>query len=107
MQITAQSTFYQGRSANHAAAAQISFGHEMHVAACSNCSAETAVDSVVAQINMGAACRTNCRSSRTADLLLSLTFKTLDYQGAFPLPEILEFVTDRGIVWGGRFFFYV
>ena len=79
----------------------------MHVAARSNCSAETAVDSVVAQINMGAATRTNCGCRRTADLLLSLTFKTLDYQGALPLPEILEFVTDRGIVRGGRFFLYV
>jgi hypothetical protein len=56
---------------------------------------------------MGATSRTNCGCRRTADLLLSLAFKTLDYQGALPLPEILKFVTNRGIVWGGRFFFYV
>src|SRR6266567_1560978 len=106
MQITAQSTLYEGRSANHAAAAQISFGHEMHVAACSNCSAETAADLVIAQINMGAASWTDCRSSRTANLLFSLAFKTLDYQATLPLPEILKSVTDRGIVWGRRLFFY-
>src|SRR6266481_9455877 len=100
MQITAQSAFYQCGSANDAAAAQISFSHEMHVAACSNCPAETAADLVIAQINMGAASGTNRRSSRTANLLFSLAFKTLDYQAALPLPEIRKSVTDREIVWG-------
>jgi len=79
----------------------------MHVAACSNCSAETASDFVIAQINVGAASRADCRCSRAADLVFSLALKTRDYQVALPLPEILKFVTDRGIVWGGRLFFYL
>ena len=98
MQIAAQSAFYQGRSTNHATAAQIAFSGEMHVAARSNRSAETAADFVIAQINMGATSRTNCGCRRTADLLLSVAIKTLDYQSALSLPEILKFVTNRGIV---------
>ena len=78
----------------------------MHVAACSNCSAETAADLVIAQINMGAASGTNRRSSRAADLLLSLALKTFDYHAVLPLPEILKSVTDRGIVGGERLLFY-
>jgi hypothetical protein len=107
VQIPAQLSLNQSRSANHASTAQISFGREMHVAACSNCPAETAADFVIAQINMGATSRTNCGCRRTADLLLSVAIKTLDYQSALSLPEILQFVTNRGIVRGGRFFFYV
>jgi hypothetical protein len=57
MQISAQPPFDQGGSANHAAAAQIAFAGQMHVAACSNTSAETACDFIVAQIYMRAARR--------------------------------------------------
>ena len=68
----------------------------MHVAARPNCSAETTADLVIAEINMRAASRADCGGRRAADLLFSLTFETLDYHAALPLPEILKFVTDRG-----------
>ena len=44
---------------------------------------------------MRAASRADCRGRCAADLLFSLTFETLDYHAALPLPEILKFVTDR------------
>ena len=98
MQIAAQFAFYQGGPANHATAAQIAFGCEMHVATRSNRSAESAGDLVIAEINMGAACRADCRRRRAADLLFPLTFETLDNRAALPLPKILKSVKDGGIL---------
>ena len=90
MQIAAQPSFYQRRLANHATAPQIAPPGEMHVAARSNASAETACDFVVAQINMRTASRADGRSRCAADLLFPLTFKTFDNRAALSLPKILE-----------------
>ena len=106
MQIAAQFAFYQGRPANHATAAEIAFGCEMHVATRSNRSAESAGDLVIAEINMGAACRADCRRRRAADLLFPLTFETLDNRAALPFPKILKPVKDGRILRRRRFFFY-
>src|SRR5438034_8121865 len=76
----------------------------MHVAACSNASAETARDFVVTQINMRAARRADCRSRRATDLLFPFTFKTLDNQTALSLPKILESAEDGVALWRWRFF---
>jgi len=78
----------------------------MHVAPCSNCSTEPTGDFVIAEINMRATSRTDCRHRRAADLVLSFTFETLDDAAALPLPEIFKFLPDRGILRRGRFFFY-
>ena len=79
----------------------------MDVSARSNRAAETAGDFVVAQINVCAACRADCRSSRTTDLLLPLAFETLDNRAALPLPKILKSLKDGGILWRGRLFFFM
>src|SRR5207249_1340237 len=104
LQISAQPPFDQGGSANHAAAAQIALAGQMHVAACSNASAETARDFVVTQINMRAARRADCRSRRTTDLLFPFTFKTLDNRTALSLPKVLKSAKNRWVLWRGRFF---
>ena len=106
MQIAAQPAFYQGRSTNHTTTAQIAFGREMHVATRSNRSAESAADFVIAEINMRAACGADCRRRRTADLLFSLTFETLDNRVALPFPKLLKPVKDGRILRRGRFFLY-
>lgn len=105
MQISAQPPFDQGGSANHAAAAQIAFAGQMHVAACSNASAETARDFVVTQINMRAARRADCRGRPATDLLFPFTFKALDNRTALPLPKILEPAKNGRALWRGSFFF--
>jgi hypothetical protein len=76
----------------------------MHVAPCSNASAETAGDFVVAQINMRAAGRANCGSGRATDLLFPVTFETFDNRAAFSFPKILESAKDGGALRWGRFF---
>ena len=76
----------------------------MHVATRSNGSAETAGDFVVAQINMRAACRTDCGSRRARDLLFPFTFKTLDNRTALSLPKVLKSAKNRWVLWRGRFF---
>src|SRR5206468_13036015 len=103
MQISAQPPFDQGGSENHAA--QIALGGQMHVAACSNASAETARDFVVTQINMRAARRADCRSRPATDLLFPFTFKALDNRTALPLPKILEPAKNGRALWRGGFFF--
>ena len=108
MQIAAQSAFYQGRPANHATAAQIAFAHEMHVAARSNRPAESAGDFVIAEIDMRAASRADCRRRRAADLLFPFTFEALDNRAALPFPKIFKPVKDGRILRRGRcgrFFF--
>jgi len=67
----------------------------MDVSSRSNGAAESAGDFVVAQINMCAACRANCRGGAAADLLLPLAFETLDNRALLPFPKILEFAEDR------------
>jgi hypothetical protein len=105
MQASTQPAFYQSRSTNHATAAQIAFGGEMHVATRSNRSAESAGDLVVAEIYMRAASGADCRRRRAADLLFSLTFETLDNRAALPFPKMLKPVKDGRILRRGRFFF--
>ncbi len=106
MQIAAQFAFNQGRPANHATAAQIGLGHEMHIATRSNRSAESAGDLVIAEINVRAASRADCRRRCAADLLFSLTFETLDNRAALPFPKILKPVKEGRILRRGRLFFY-
>jgi hypothetical protein len=106
MQIAAQSAFYQGRPANHATAAQIAFGHEMHVAARSNRPAESAGDLIIAEIDMCAATGADRRRRGAADLLFPLTFEALDNRAALPFPKILKPVKDGRMLRRGRFFFY-
>ena len=77
---------------------------QMDVSPRSNRAAETAGDFVVAQINMCAACRADCRGSRAADLLLPLTFETLDNRALLPFPKILKFAEDGGAGRGNRCF---
>ncbi len=76
----------------------------MHVAPRPDAAAETTGDFVVAQINMRAATRANCRSRRATDLLFPFTFKTLDNQTALSLPKILESAEDGVALWRWRFF---
>ena len=68
----------------------------MDVSARSNRAAESAGDFVVAQINMCAARRADRRGSRATNLLLPLTFETLDNRALLPFPKILKFAEDRG-----------
>jgi len=76
----------------------------MDVSPRSNRAAETAGDFVVAQINVCAACRADCRSRRATDLLLPLTFETLDNRAVLPFPKILKFAQDGGAGWRRRRF---
>jgi hypothetical protein len=76
----------------------------MHIAACSDASAETAADLVIAQINMGAARRADRGRCRAADLLFPLAFETLDNRTALSFPKILEPAKYRGTLRRGRFF---
>src|SRR4030095_16439435 len=105
MQVATQPAFDQGRSTNHATAAQISFSGEMDVATCSNRSAESTGDLIVAEIDMRAATGADCRRRRAADPLFPLTFEALDNPAALPFPKILKPVKDGRIRWRGRFFF--
>src|SRR5450759_5875644 len=73
----------------------------MDVAACSNASAETAGDFIIAQIDVRAARRANCRSGCATDLLFSLTFETLDNRAALSLPKIRKSSKNRGALWRG------
>jgi hypothetical protein len=77
----------------------------MDVAARSNRATETAGDFVIAQINVRAARRADCRSSRATDLLFPLAFEALDNRAALPFPEILKSPEDGGISWRSRRFF--
>ena len=105
MQVATQPAFNQGRSTNHAAAAQIAFSGEMHVPTRSNRSAESAVDLVIAEIDMRAASGADCRRRRATDLLFPLTFEALDNRAASPFPKILKPVKDGRILRRGSFFF--
>src|SRR4029077_14055224 len=105
MQISAQPAFDQGGRPNYAAAAQIPPASQMHVAACSNASAETARDFVVTQINMRAAPRADCRGRPATDLLFPFTLKALDNRTALPLPKILDPAKNGRALRRGSFFF--
>jgi hypothetical protein len=91
MQISAQPTFNQSGLAFHTAAGKITFAGKMYIAAGANASTETTGDFVIAQINVCAAGRTDCRCRGARYLLFAFTFEALDDRTGLPLPKILEF----------------
>ena len=95
MQIAAQPALNQSGLALHAAAGKIAFDGKMHITAGANASAEPADDFVIAQINVCAAGRTDCRCRGARNLLFAFTFETLDDRNGLPLPKILEFAKKR------------
>ena len=95
LQIAAQPAFDQSGLAPHATAGQITFAGKMHVTAGANASTESAGDFVIAQINVRAAGRADCRRRCARNLLFPFTFETLDNATGLPLPKILEFPKDR------------
>jgi hypothetical protein len=106
MKIATQPAFDQGRSTNHATAAQIAFGGKMHIATRSNRSAESARDLVVAKVYVRAASGADCRRRAAANLLFPLTFEALDNRAALTFPKIPKPIKDGRIFRrGGRFFF--
>ena len=78
MQIAAQFSLDQGRVADDTGAANITFHRKMDITACANRSAEAGGDFVIAEIDVGAACWTDCRCCGAADLVFSLAFETFD-----------------------------
>ena len=95
MQIAAQPAFNQSGLALDATAGKITFAGKMYIAAGANASTESAGDFVIAQINVRAAGRTDCRSRGARNLLFAFTFETLHDRRGLPLPKILEFAEDR------------
>ena len=95
MQIAAQPAFNQSKPALHATAGKITFAEKMHIAAGANASTEPTRDFVIAQVNVRAAGRTDCRCRRTGHLVFAFTFETLDNRTGLPLPKIFEFAKDR------------
>ena len=95
MQIATQPAFNQSGLALHATAGKITFAGKMYIAAGANASTEPAGDFVIAQINVRAAGRTDCRRRCARNLLFPLTFETLDNATGLPLPKIFEFPKDR------------
>ena len=95
MQITAQPAFNQSGLALHITAGKVTFAGKMDIAAGANASAEAAGDFIIAQINVCAARRTNCRCRSARNLLFAFTFETLDDRIGLALPKILEFAKDR------------
>lgn len=95
MQIAAQPAFNQSGLALHATAGKITFAGKMYIAAGANASTEPAGDFVIAQINVRAAGRTDCRCRGARNLLFAFTFEALDDRSGLPLPKILEFAKKR------------
>ena len=95
MQIAAQPAFNQSGLALHATAGEITFAEKMHITAGANASTEPTGDFVIAQVNVSAAGRADCRRRGARNLLFALTFETLDSRTGLPLPKILEFAEDR------------
>src|SRR5207248_6698423 len=95
MQIAAQPAFNQSGLALHATAGKIALAEKMHITASASASTEPAGDFVIAQINVRAAGRADCRRRCARNLLFPFTFETLDNATGLPLPKILEFPKDR------------
>ena len=95
MQISAQPAFNQSGLALHATAGKITLAGKMYIAAGTNASTESAGDFVIAQVNVRATGRTNCRCGSARNLLFALAFETLNNGSGLPLPKILEFAEDR------------
>ena len=94
MQIAAQPAFNQSGLALHATTGKITFAEKMHVTSGANASTEPAGDFVIAQVNMRAAGRTDCRRRGARNLLFAFTLETLDDRTGLPLPKILEFAKN-------------
>jgi hypothetical protein len=94
MQIAAQPPFDDGATANDAAAGQVAFGGQMHVAAGPNGTAEAAGDFIIAQINVRAAPGANRGGRRAGDLLFAFAFETFDQKAALPFPKIFKLAQD-------------
>ena len=75
MQITAQPAFNQSGVALYITARKITFARKMNIAAGANASAEAAGNFVIAQINVCAAGRTDCRCRRAQTSCLRLHSK--------------------------------
>ena len=101
VEVRSQSAFDQSMLADYTAAAQVTPGREMHFTAGPYRPTKPAADFVIAKVDMSAAARANGRCRRTADLLFSFAFKTLDLQAALPLPKIVEFL-ENGRTCGRR-----
>jgi hypothetical protein len=95
MQIAAQPAFNQSGLALHATAGKITFPEKMHIAAGANATTESAGDFVIAQVNVRAAGRADCRRRGARNLLFAFTFETLDDRTGLPIQKILEFAKDR------------
>ena len=95
MKIAAQPAFNQSGLAYHATAAKITFTGKMDIAAGANASTEPTGDFVIAQVNVRAAGRADCRGRGARNLLFAFTFETFDDRTGLPLPKILEFAEDR------------
>ena len=95
MQITAQPAFNQSGLALHITARKITFARKMNIAAGANASAEAAGNFIIAEINVCAAGRTDCRCRHARNFLFAFTFETLDDRIRLALPKILEFAEDR------------
>ena len=95
MQISAQPAFDQSGLALHTTTGKITFAGKMYIAAGANASTEPTRDFVIAQVNVRAAGRTDCRCRRARNLLFAFTFETLDDRTGLPLPKILDFAEDR------------
>ena len=90
MQIAAQPAFNQRGLALHAAAGKITFAGKMHISAGANASTKPAGDFVIAQVDVRATRRTNCRRRSARNLLFAFTLETLDERTGLSLPKIFE-----------------
>src|SRR5206468_2821980 len=105
MQIAAQPALNQSGLALHATAGKIAFAGKMHITAGANASTEPAGDFIIAQVNVRAAGRADCRRRGARNLLFAFTLETLDHRTGLALPKILEFAEDRrGSLRRRRFF---
>ena len=95
MQIAAQPAFNQSGLALHVTAGKIAFAGKVHITAGTNATTESAGDFVIAEVNVRAAGRADCRRRGARNLLFAFTFETLDDRTGLPLPKILEFAKDR------------
>src|SRR5437762_4959195 len=73
MQIAAQLAFNQSGLALHATADEITFAGKMHITAGANASTEPAGNFVIAQVNVRAAGRADCRRRGARNLLFAFT----------------------------------
>ena len=91
LKIAAEFPFNDRRVTNHAGAAEIALGGQMHVAASANRATEAGCDFVIAEIDVRAATGTIGRARGIADFVFTLAFETKDDAIALPTPNGFEF----------------